>query len=206
MIQQNGLLYHQTLPGKTPTQKALLEDYAFLMDALIEGYEKTYDKSYLTMLDHLAKQTLEKFYKEGVWYLSDDDIGAVADFDDRYYTAALSTVMEDFVQIASLGEDLDLLVVVKKTLKSQGAVLENNPSFASKLLEVFLRVTLGDVIIKSNLHNLRAAQSEINAMPYPFVLTKTEESDKYLACRVNSCFAYDKNITVLIEKINKMVK
>jgi hypothetical protein len=43
-------------------------------------------------------------------------------------------------------------------------------------------------------------------MQYPFLLSKTEDTEKYLACRVNSCFAYDKNITVLIEKINKRVQ
>ncbi|MCD6211723.1 MAG: hypothetical protein J7J02_01960, partial [Sulfurovum sp.] len=59
---------------------------------------------------------------------------------------------------------------------------------------------------KSTLDNLLHSKGEIESMQYPFVLSKTEDTEKYLACRVNSCFAYDKNITALIEKINKMLK
>ena len=206
VLQADGVLYHQTLLGEKPKQKALLEDYAFLMDALIEGYSRTYSQAYLRLLKQLAKETETHFYKKDIWYLSDDGIDALADFDDRYYTAALSQVLEDLVQIASLGEALEYNEIVKKTLKMQGAVLEKEPQNASKLLHTFLRLKKGDVIIKSTKEKLLKAQNKIDDMSYPFVLTKTEESDKYLACRVNSCFAYDNNMTVLIEKINKMVK
>ena len=206
LIRQKDILYHQTLLGKKPKQEALLEDYAFLMDTLIEGYEKTYHENYLALLKKLAKESKEKFYKEGHWYLSDDGIDALADFDDKYYTAALSLVLEDLVRVASLTEDLEYNEIVKKTLKAEGAILQECPQGASKLLHAFLRLEKGDVIIKSKADHLLRYKSEIANMQYPFVLTKAEATDKYLACRVNSCFAYDSNITVLIEKINKMVK
>ncbi len=206
MMIKEGELYHQSILGKEPKQKALLEDHAFLMDALIEGYLKTYEKSYLKEAEKLAKESREKFYKKGTWYLSNDDICAVADFDDRYYTAALSMLLEDFVRLASLSEDLDLNEIVKKTLNEKGAVLETAPQSASKLLHVFLRLHKGDVIIKSDLALLLKSREEIEKMRYPFVLTKEEEEKLYLACRVNSCFAYDKNITALIIKIEKAVK
>jgi len=206
LMRKKDTLYHQTLLGKKPKQKALLEDHAFLMDALIEGYEKTYNKQYLSLLKVLAKETKEKFYKEDRWYLSDDGIDALADFDDKYYTAALSLVLEDFVRVASLTESLEYSEIVKETLKAEGAILEKNPEGASKLLHTFLRLKKGDVIIKSKLDNLLVSRDEIDNMKYPFILTKIEETEKYLACRVNSCFTYDKNITALINKINKMVK
>ena len=44
LMRKGDVLYHQTLLGKKPKQKGLLEDYAFLMDAMIEGYLRTYDK------------------------------------------------------------------------------------------------------------------------------------------------------------------
>jgi uncharacterized protein YyaL (SSP411 family) len=206
LMRQKDILYHQVLLGQKPKQKALLEDYAFLMDTLIEGYLKTYNKHYLFLLKALAKETKEKFYKENRWYLSDDGIDALADFDDKYYTAALSLVLEDFVRVASLTEALEYNEIVKNTLKAEGAVLEKSPQDASRLLHTFLHLKKGDVIIKSKLDNLLASKDEIAKIKYPFVLSKTEETNKYLACRVNSCFAYDKNITALIEKINKMVK
>ncbi|MCD6212422.1 MAG: thioredoxin domain-containing protein, partial [Sulfurovum sp.] len=126
LMRSEDTLYHQTLLGKEPKQKALLEDYAFMMDALIEGYLKTYNKEYLLGLKKLAKETESKFYKNEIWYLSDDGIDAVADFDDRYYTSALSMILEDFVRLASLTEELEFNEVVKKTLKESAAVLESN--------------------------------------------------------------------------------
>jgi len=206
MMSKKGVLYHQTLLGKNPVQKALLEDYAFLMDAVIAGYETNYDERYLAYLKVLVKESLKKFNRDGVWYLSHDNIAAVADFDDRYYTSALSMLLEDYVRLASLNEDLDLMDVVKKTVKAEGAVLETAPQSASKLLHVFLRMHKGDVIIKSEADNLLKVAKIIEAIRYPFVLTKAEAEKIYLACRVNSCFAYDKEMTKLIEKINKAVK
>lgn len=40
LMYKKGVLYHQTIGSKKPSQKALLEDYAFLISALIIGYEK----------------------------------------------------------------------------------------------------------------------------------------------------------------------
>jgi len=205
-VRRDGVLSHQTLLGKEPKQKALLEDYAFLIDTLIEGYDRTYDKNYLNTVKVLIKEAKEYFYRDQRWYLSNDGIKAYADFDDKYYTAALSLMLENMVRVASLSEDLALNSLVKKTLQSQGAVLEKNPQHASKLLHTFLRLQKGDVILKSTLTGLLNEKEQIDKMSYPFVLSKVEESDTFLACRVNSCFAYDKNITMLIRKIEKMVK
>ncbi len=206
LMRKRDNLYHQTLLGKEVKQKALLEDYAFLIDAMIEGYLRTYDQSYLLELKALTKESLEKFYKNKQWYLSDDGIETKADFDDRYYTSALSVMLENLVRLASLTEKLDYNEIVKETIKESGAVLETNPAKAPKLLHTFLRLKFGDVIIKTKIKKLHKSRKEIETMTYPFVLSKPEESEKYLACRVNSCFAYDTNLTALIETINKVVK
>lgn len=206
IMRKKDVLYHQTLLGKEAKQKALLEDYAFLMDALIEGYEKTYDKKYLLTLERLATETLHQFYKNRQWVLSDDGIEALADFDDRYYTSPLSVMLENLLRLASLSESLGYSEIVQETIKNLGAVLQTSPAEAPKLVHTFLRLELGDVIIKSTKEKLQKSRKEIEEMDYPFVLSKPEESDKYLACRVNSCFAYDTNITALIKKIEKELK
>ena len=204
-MRKGDVLYHQALLGKKVKQKALLEDYAFLMDAMIEGYLRTYNKTYLIQLEVLAKESIEKFYRNKQWYLSNDDIEARADFDDRYYTAALSMMLENLVRLASLTEELEYNEIVKETIKKSGAVLEKSPAKAPKLLHTFLRLTFGDVIIKAEAKKLQKSRKRIEAMKYPFVLSKTQVSDKYLACRVNSCFAYDTNLTALINTIKKVV-
>jgi hypothetical protein len=96
--------------------------------------------------------------------------------------------------------------VVKETIENTGGVLKRTPAKAPKLLHTFLRLKLGDVIIKSKTKKLQKSRKEIEVMEYPFVLSKSEESDKYLACRISSCFAYDTNITALIKQIENTVK
>ena len=206
LMRKGKVLYHQTLLGKTLKQKALLEDYAFLIDALIEGYESTYNSTYLLQAKTLAEEALQQFYRNNKWYLSNDGIEVLADFDDKYYTSSLSLMLENLVRLASLTEDLAYNEVVKNTMKLNATVLENMPTNASKLFHTFLRLEKGDVIIKAKKEKLLESANKIKRIEYPFVLSKTEESDKYLACRVSSCFAYDVNLTKLVEKINKSIE
>lgn len=137
MMYRNDVLYHQTLLGKMPAQEALLEDYAFLIDALIVAYDRTYSEKYLTLVQILTKEGLRKFYRNKRWYLSDDGIETYADFDDRYYTSALSIMLENLVRVATLTEELKYNTIVNETITSMGAVLENEPAYASKLVHVF---------------------------------------------------------------------
>jgi uncharacterized protein YyaL (SSP411 family) len=140
-----------------------------------------------------------------MWYLSDDGIKASADFDDRYYTSALSVMLENLIRVASLTEKLDYYEIVKETIKNTNSIEEKMLTSASKWVDVLLRVKKGDVIIKSTLQNLTKIKKEIEIFNYPFILSKTEESKKYLACRINSCFAYDTNITKLLKKIESVL-
>ena len=203
LMRTNKVLYHQTLLGHFPTQKALLEDYAFLMDALIAGYDRTYNEKYLILTHTLADEVLTKFYRNKRWYLSNDGIEAFADFDDRYYTAALPQMLENFVRLSSLTEDLKYNEVVRETLENMGVILENNPAYASKLVHTFLRLEKGDIIIHARQEKLRIAKKVLDKVKHPFLLSKVQESDEYLACKTSMCFAHDKNISKLIEKIKQ---
>jgi len=206
LMYAKGQLYHQTLLGKVPTQKALLEDYAFLIDALIAGYERTYDMGHLKLASILTEEAVKKFYSNRHWYLSDDSIRAEADFDDRYYTSALSVMLDNLVRMTTLTESLKYNAIVKETLANLGGVLNSNPAFASRLVHTFLRLEKGDIIIHASKEKLRIAQPKLDTMKYPFLLSAVEESDEYLACKTTMCFAHDKNITKLIEKINKAIQ
>jgi uncharacterized protein YyaL (SSP411 family) len=154
----------------------------------------------------LTDEALGKFYRNKHWYLSDDGIEAYADFDDRYYTSALSVMLEDLVRMSSLTEALKYNAIVKETIAHSGTVLESNPAFAPKLVHTFLRLKKGDIIIHGKREKLFIAQAKLDEIVYPFILSKVQESDVYLACKTTMCFAHDKNITKLIEKIEKAVK
>ena len=74
------------------------------------------------------------------------------------------------------------------------------------MVETYLRLQKGDVIIHASKEKLLLARDSLENMQYPFILSKVQESDEYLACKTTMCFANDKNITKLIEKIQKAVK
>ena len=206
IMRKNKILYHQTLHGKKPTQKALLEDYAFLIDALISGYERTYEKRYLQLLQTLSDEALTKFYRQKQWYLSDDGLAVKADFDDRYYTSALSKMLENLLRVTTLTDNFHYAAVVKETMNHSAAILQTNPQNAPKLVHVYLRLKKGDIIIHARKEKLLLLQDKQTQINYPFVLSGVQESDEYLACKTTMCFASDKNITKLIEKINKAVE
>ena len=205
LMKKDNQLYHQRLLDKEVKQKALLEDYAFLIDALIEAYQRTYRADYLKEAEVLTQKALDTFYKHSNWYLSDDGVEVYADFDDRYYTSALSVMLENLVRMSTLTEKLKYRDIVKETIGNHGAILEQNPSAASKLVHTFLRLEEGDVIIHAKKEKLLIAQNEIEDIRYPFILSGVQESQSYLACKTTMCFAYDKNITKLIEKIEKVI-
>jgi uncharacterized protein YyaL (SSP411 family) len=195
------ILYHQTLLGIPAKQEALLEDYAFLIDALIVGYTWSYEKRYLLLLQRFTQEALAKFYRDKHWYLSNDGLEVEADFDDRYYTSALSVMLENLLRLATLIDAPQYKQIVEETLRQSAAVLLKNPERASKLVHLYLRLKKEDIIIHARKEKLLSGQKQIRSIGYPFILSEIQESDAYLACKGTTCFAYDKNITRLIEKI-----
>jgi len=168
-MSSNDILYHQVLFGKKPTQEGLLEDYAFVLDMLIEAHQVTHDKAYLLYAHRIAKKALELFYRDGRWYLSADGLAVLADSDDKYYTAPLSVMLSGFLSLAVLTENLKLREVVSESLDSMGEILAQNPSSSPKLMSVFLRHKIGDIVIKSNKTNLTTNREKIRAIKYPFI-------------------------------------
>ncbi|RUM73610.1 MAG: hypothetical protein DSZ10_02950, partial [Sulfurovum sp.] len=66
-----------------------------------------------------------------------------------------------------------------------------------------LRIRHGDVIIHAPIEKLRRAQSSLVRLHYPFVLSKVQATNLYLACRIGSCFAQAKEIETLIALLAK---
>ncbi len=193
---RQGLLYHQTMPGTVPVQEGVLEDYAYMSDALLEAYERMYDERYLDRAKALAKAAAAKFYRNGRWYLSDDGIGAEADFDDRHYTAPLGVMLGVLVTLSELGGDPKWYDIAERSAAVQ-APLSQTP----KLVSLLLRLKRGDIIIHASKERLIEAQKQTARIGYPFVLSQPEESSEYLACKRNSCFAHAPSIEKLAAAI-----
>jgi len=201
LMYKKGVLYHQTIGLNEPSQKALLEDYAFLISTLIVAYEKTYNQQYLFLAKQFTDIAVKKFYKDESWFLSDDSLNVKADMLDKYYMAPMNKMLINLLKIASLSGKHKYLTIVQKSLDKKSNMLNENPSFYPSAMRVLLREKKGFITLKASTENLKNNFNKISNIRYPFVLTKAKEFDKYLACDMNQCFAIDKELNNVIKLI-----
>ena len=185
-LMQNGKeLYHQTLYGTKPHQKGLLEDYAYLVDTLLEAYRQTFDKIYLINADNLANIAIKKFYKDNIWYLNENK-SIKADTDDFYYTSAKSIMIKDLLNLSLLKESLRFREIAKKSLQ----ISNKNPAYSPQIEDDILMLKYGILVLKSSKANLLKFSSSISNLPYPFLLQKAINDKNFLLCGFDSCFVY----------------
>jgi len=197
-----GVLYHQSLADKVPRQKALLEDYAFLISALIEGYETNYNEQYLYLAKQLSDEAIKKFYDGQHWYLNEEGFKVYADMSDKYYTAPMSKMLIGLLKLASLNSETKYLEPVQDALKNNSAKLSKNPSSYPAAMQVLLRQKRGYVTLKAQRIKLLGEHRRIHKINYPFILTKSDPKLKeYLACDIGQCFGMDKELKIVIKMI-----
>ena len=200
MMFDKGDLYHQGIIGIKPKQKALLEDYAFMIGALLEAYEYNYDEEKLHFAEYLLSKSLYKFYKKGTWYASDDGLHIVAKTKDKYYVSAVSKMIHNLFKIASLKSSFKYEKIAIKSLKKLSTHMSvDTPALA----RAYLMKEYGYVIIKANKSHLKKKKIAINSVKYPYVLTKKLEIDDYLFCTMRRCF-YKGNDMKNIDKTIKL--
>jgi uncharacterized protein YyaL (SSP411 family) len=196
-----GILYHQSLPGSIPVQKALLEDYAYLISALIEGYQHNYNAQYLFLAQKLSDEAIEKFYDGKFWYLNEsEEFRVYAGMQDKYYQAPMNKMLSSLLRLASLSGERKYLSLVEKSLKVKSSLLQDFPSRYPSAMQVLLRAKKGYVILKATKQGL--LQVKDRPIDYPFVLRKVSSEIKgYLACDMEQCFAVDKVFENVIKSI-----
>ena len=199
---QRGELYHQTVWGVKPKQKGLLEDYSFFISALIAGYEVDYDTQKLDFAEYLLNLAQSKFYKNGVWYLSNDALHVKAGLNDKYYTSPLSKILQNVIKISALKASFRYEKLAKKSIHSLKNQLIRKQADVPALAKAYLMQELGVVIVKSSKENLTKNAKIMQTIKYPYVLTEDKEYNDFLACTLRRCFVKDKEINKVIQVIN----
>ncbi len=123
----DGVLYHQVILGSALKLEALLEDYAFVIEALLRVYEVTQKQSYFSLAKTLVHEAEQKFYIENIWYLSNKAFRAKAVLEDNSYKSPLSTMIKNLFELAKIEEDTALFIRAKDMLESFGANLKKYP-------------------------------------------------------------------------------
>ncbi|WP_457607823.1 thioredoxin domain-containing protein [Nitratifractor sp.] len=203
----HGRLYHQKLPGKAPKVPALLEDYSFTIDALIDAYEWSFDPRYLHEADRLLSRAKKLFYRQGRWY---DAVGAFANplsLEGGSYRSPLAVLAEDYLRLALLEDRLDYREEARRILRGGAGILRDYPAAAPKAVEVALALQKGYVLVKAPRKELDALRREIRQrLDDPFLLYKASDAPLYQACRIDRCFLYDKDRKRFIEKLTKELR
>ena len=203
---ERGELYHQTLFLKEPTQKGLLEDYSFFISTLLAGYSVDYDKKKLDFAEYLLSVAKREFYKNGSWYLSNDDLNIKAGLKDKYYTSAVGKMAQNIVKLAVLQESFVYEELALATLSSLNSRLEIKQLDAPASAIAYLMQEKGVVVLKNSKVKLEKNRVKISNINYPYLLSKESQTDtkeEYLACTMRSCFAIDTELSKIRKSIEK---
>ena len=199
-------LYHQTLYGEKPKQEGLLEDYTFLISALIAGYEADYETQKLALANRLMEQAIFLFYREGRWVQADDGLNIDVDLNDKYYTSSYGRMMQNLFRLAALSENLGFENIAKRSLETKMAEIEEKQDLVPSSAIALLMQEYGVVVLKQKKDVLNVKRNAIKTIRYPYLVTKVkEDTDNFLACKVDRCFAYDRELAKVAEKIEGLV-
>nr|WP_275756816.1 hypothetical protein [Sulfurimonas sp. SAG-AH-194-C21] len=111
-------------------------------------------------------------------------------------------MLQNIINIASLKASFRYEKLAIATLELQEDALKFKQSDAPALAKAYLMQKLKVTTLKSKKKNLVKNRIEIQKITYPYVLTKEEKYDDYLACTIRLCFSKDKNLKSVIEAIN----
>ncbi len=200
-LYRNGRLYHQMVSGREPKVKGYLEDYAFLIDALIEAYEKSYDETWLQRAIRLEEEAVKKFYENGVWYMSDEGFKTKASPYDSTYRSAAAVMVGNLFELAILTENRRLHNFAADALSRLEPSFAKSPQNFPSLTRLWLGYRYGWILIKGKKEILMKYREKIALVRYPFLRSKVHEEAKLLACRIDRCFAAEEKMEHLLEKI-----
>ncbi|QCI27690.1 thioredoxin domain-containing protein [Caminibacter pacificus] len=183
-------LYHSYNKQEKNKKEALLEDYAYLIKALIDAYEHTYEKRYLDFANKLAKESL-KFKKES-WYMNEAK-NIEADYSDSSYASSLGVLANDFYDLALLNYSFEYLNLAREIIKNGGYYINNYPLFYPSITKAALKDIYKEYVITSK---KPLFDYEFD---YPYILWK--EGEDYEICVVDRCLKRSSSLDELLEGI-----
>jgi len=187
-VMYKDTLFHSF--NKKSKTKALLEDYAFLLKALIDAYEHTYNENYLNFAKKLLNEV--KAFKKSDWYMNKEHV-VRADFSDSSYSSSLSVLANVFYDFGTLTFDIELVQEAKEIILMAGELVNKYPLYYPTITKAALKDMYGEYVITSKkpLYNYE--------FDYPYILWK--EGKDYELCTAYRCIKSSLNLNDLIKEI-----
>jgi uncharacterized protein YyaL (SSP411 family) len=150
MRDTNGRLLRTYFAGAEPRLNAYLEDYAFLIDALVSLYEATFAPRWMAAALELAERMVDQFWDEtegGFYYTGRDHealITRTKDPHDSSIPSGNSMAVTALLRLARLTGRHDLFEKAEATLRLFQGLMANSPTAAGQML-IALDFYLGPV-------------------------------------------------------------
>jgi len=203
LLMIDGVLYHSTIIGHEPKIEAFLEDFAYLGDALIEAYQSTQNEVYLIEATRLLNSAIDKYYNHGKWKFSSGEFETFGDIYDSSYPSSVAVMNHFILSISSL-VDVVYKKFAFKSFEINSYKVMRQPLSSPKLTNAIIRYLVDDVIIKASDLNIQDNIQAIDKIAKPFVLTKVDSNEGFMACSSYSCFAQKDSFKELEEVIKAL--
>ena len=161
-----------------------------------------YDEQKLNFATYLLSQAKTKFYKNGVWYLSDDNMKIKYNLVDKYYTSPTSKMLQNIIKLAAIKESFKYEKLAQETLLEINNVLSFKQSDVPAAATAYLMQNLETITVKSSSENLRKYAQEIEKIRYPYIVKKSISEKRYLGCTLRKCFTIEDKIDKLINSVD----
>ena len=140
MRRPDGRLYRTTFAGAQPKLNAYLEDYAYLIDALVSLYETTFEPRWITVALSLAKIMMEQFWDEkegGFFYTAADHESLIARSKvphDNATPSGNAMAVTALLRVGKLTGNTELLAKAEQTLRLFRNLMSRSPAAAGQML------------------------------------------------------------------------
>lgn len=195
----DGILYHQSIQGYPLAQKGLLEDYAFLISALLAGYQATLDEEKLKSAQLLCDEAIRRFHTSEGWVQNEEGLKVDVDLLDKYITSGYGRMIQNLHILAVLIEETRYERLAQKSLE-QTPFLDPSQNAPSSMI-AWLMGNYGVITLSHRRNTLTKNHHSIENIEYPYLYLHPEERDDFGACSIGGCFSNDKDLEVVKKTI-----
>ncbi|KIM10741.1 MAG: hypothetical protein KU37_08360 [Sulfuricurvum sp. PC08-66] len=195
---RDNKLYHSTLIGKTPTIEAFLEDYAYVIVALISAYEHRCQEHYLLIAQQVANRAIAHFFDKGAWNFSHTTFVTQAPIQDTSYPSPVAVMVDGLLKLGLL-VDGKYRTFAQQTLYFYSAKITKSPYATPKLTATTIAFLHPSYILKiPQASSTQLLQKMRHHYPYCTVAQHTFE--EYLLCDATQCYLNAKSSETFLEK------
>ncbi len=141
---QENMLWH-TYKGGKPTIIGMLDSYAFLIQASLDGFYTTGNQSYYTLANKLAGQSIDKCYDadKGIFYFNEENelIVRTAEVYDNVIPATNSVMVQNLTQLGLLNANSNYLEIAETMIGKVQSQITQYPGGHSNWAKAHLMYT-----------------------------------------------------------------